>query len=58
MVDVVHSALRIVAGFIKQLGGRTLGNGALEAIGRVDALVGRAELVSVRVRSRHGRASR
>ncbi|MDR6955187.1 uncharacterized protein YjbJ (UPF0337 family) [Ancylobacter sp. 3268] len=55
MVDIVHSAMRILAGFVKQLSGRTLGNGALEAFGRVDELVGRAELVAVRVRSRSSR---
>ncbi|MBS7546155.1 CsbD family protein [Ancylobacter oerskovii] len=58
MVEIVHSAMRILAGFLKQLSGRTLGDGALQAMGRVDELVGRAALVSVRVRSRSGRIPR
>ena len=57
MVEIVHSAMRILAGFVKQLSGRTLGNGALEAFGLVDEL-GRADLVAVRIRCRRDQIHR
>ena len=55
MVDVVHSALRIVAVFLKQMGGLSLLNGPLEMAGRSDHLVKHAVLVPVRAGPRRGR---
>lgn len=56
--EQLYSVLKVAAGRAKEMLGRLVHDGSLEAYGKVEQLSGRAQLACVRVRSGwHGRSS-